>query len=150
MAGLADMTLATFIAATGEDRPALGAGSTAGAALAMGAACAAKAFRISARHRADAALAAAADKADGLARDALTVAQKDADDFTAQLHGGSAGHALRADGEALLTLVQALRALVAAHHDAVIPSLAGDLSAALALADAAQRIQRRNLAETVD
>jgi hypothetical protein len=148
VAELADMTLAAFLAAMGEDRPAPGAGSAAGAALAMGAACAAKAFRISARHRHDPAFAAAAEEAERLSRTAMACAQADADDFTALVHRQGSETALRIDGEALLAACDALRALVEAHRKAVVPALAGDLAAALALAEAARRIDRRNMAET--
>jgi hypothetical protein len=151
VAELADMTLAAFVVAMGEDRPAPGAGSAAGAALAMGAACAAKAFRISARHTGDEALALAAGRAEALALAALADGQRDIEDFTALLHAPHGdpipARALHADGEALLATAADLRALVEAHRRAVVETMAGDIVAALALAQAAERVQRRNLAE---
>ncbi len=148
---LCDQPLGAMVDAMAADRPAPGAGSAAAVCLAMAAACAAKAFRISARHAGDApALCAAGDRAAALARDALADGQRDIDDFTALLHAPgdpAPERALQADGEALLALAAELRALVETHRTAVIPTLAGDMVAALALGGAAERVARRNLAE---
>ncbi len=147
---ISDQPLGAFVDAVARDQPAPGAGSAAAVCLALAAACAAKAFRISARHEDDAGLAAAADRAEALARAALADGQRDIDDFTALLEsGGDPGpeRALQADGEALLAHVAELRALVEAHRAAVIPVMAGDVTAALALTAAAERVVKRNLAE---
>lgn len=145
--GLPDQSLSDFIDALAADRPAPGAGAAAALCLALAAGCAAKAFRISARHRdGDAGLTAAADRALALARAALDGAERDAVDFTALLHRGpDAEQALKTDGEAALSLADQIRDLVRAH--AVIEMMAGDHMAALALCEAAERVERRNLSE---
>ena len=144
---IADLDLTALIGAMAADAPAPGAGAAGDVALALGAACAAKAFAISARHKAyEAALAQAAVRARAIAEVALQGAGWDAEAFAELLHGSGPG-ALRRDGTVLLAQAAALRALVEAHRPAVIPAMAGDLTAALALAAAFETIERRNLAE---
>ncbi|HTI67312.1 MAG TPA: cyclodeaminase/cyclohydrolase family protein [Caulobacteraceae bacterium] len=152
MTVISSQSLADFIDAVAADRPAPGAGAAAAVCLALAAGCAAKALRISARHRGgDDALAAAADRVQALARAALDGADRDAADFTALLHAHPGDHdperALQADGQALLALATEMRRLVHRHQSAVIATLAGDLDAAVALSHAAEQVQRRNLAE---
>ena len=148
---LSGLTLAALVEAVAADQPSPGAGAAASVSLALAAACAAKAFVISARHQQDGAdLTAAAGAAQAITARALDGAQQDAADFAAALksrHGTAAEAALRADGEALLALVAALRDLIAANEGRFVTSLRGDLLAAIALSDAAERVHRHNLGE---
>lgn len=150
MTSFSDLTVAQFVEAVGQDRPAPGCGGAAAVTLAMAAACARKAFVISARHRGgDAELQAAAERCRGLSEAAVKAVQRDADNFQALLKAppGAAEPALvlEGDGEVLMALAAELRALVARHADAIVKELAGDADAALALAGAFERIETRNL-----
>ena len=145
--GQSSEALAQAIAA---DHPSPGCGAAASVALALAAACAGKAFIVSARHRdGDAALGSAAEQARDMGRAAMALAQRDAADFAAVLHSAPGDHepehALEADGEAVLSLIADLRALVQSHGEAVIAVMEGDLRAALDLAEACERVQRRNM-----
>jgi hypothetical protein len=140
-----------FVEALGSTAPAPGAGAAGALALALAAGCAAKAFALSARHTGEPALTAAAERARDIARVAIAGAARDEADFRKLLHARDDSYAqsrvLRFDGEALLALAADLRHLLEAHGTGVIPSLAADLGAALALTRAFEDIQRRNLAE---
>ncbi len=146
---LGDQTLKAFLDAISRPKPAPGTGAAGDVALALAAACAAKAFAISARHVEGAGLEDAAEQARGIADLALAGAQWDVEDFTALIktHEASAGGALRRDGQAMLELAARLRTLIRTHHGEVSPAMAGDLTAAEALAVAFGTIERRNLRE---
>ena len=77
--------------------------------------------------------------------------QRDADEFRALLKSGPADNtalfALRTDGQIYLALAAELRALLQQHGERIHPDMAGDAVAALALAEAFERIQSHNLAE---
>ena len=143
-------TVAQFLAAVAADQPAPGAGAAAGVVLALGAACACKALRISGRRGEDGDLAAAADRAEKLASRAIAVAQGDCDDFPVILKApqdGRALHRLQEDGEAALRVSRELRTILEAYAESVAPDLTGDFAAALHLLDAAERIIARNLTQ---
>src|ERR1700748_2422503 len=147
MASFADLTVAQFVEAVGQDHPAPGCGGAGAASLAMAAACARKAFVISARHRGgDADLQAAAERCRILSEAAVKAVQRDADNFQALLKAppGADGPALALEGdsEALLAMAAELRDLVARHAHAIAKGMAGDAEAAPALADAFERIER--------
>jgi formiminotetrahydrofolate cyclodeaminase len=150
MSEVSRLDLETFIRALGEDSPAPGAGAAGGVALGMAAACAAKAFAISARRlNNQPQLSQAAEKARGIALMALGAADWDAQDYTALLKAGTdrlaAKQTLERDGEAQLGLAAALDALLKAEGGRVIPMLDGDLAAARALLAAFDIIGRGNL-----
>jgi len=154
---LSDLTLARFVEAVGEDRPSPGCGGAAAVALALAAACARKAFTISARHHGhDPELSAAAERCRVLSEAALVGVQRDAANFEALLKApredpeapNGPALALEGDAQVLIALADELRALVARHAPAIDAHLAGDAAAALALAAAFERIQTRNLLDT--
>ena len=142
------LTLIDFVSGLGSVAPTPGAGAAGAVTLALGAACAAKAFAISARHAQDPVLAEVADKAREIALLALAEADWDAEDYPAVLHREpGAEAALRRDGETALTLADALAVLIEAQASRVIPTLSGDLAAARALLAAFESIGRENLRE---
>jgi len=150
MTTLPELTLARFVEAVGEDRPAPGCGGAAAVSLALAAACARKAFTISARrHGGQAELEAAAERCRVLSQAAILGVQRDANHFEAFLkaHGrdDEPARALEGDAQVLIALAAEIRALIARHGHAVDAHLAGDAAAALALADAFEQIQTRNL-----
>jgi hypothetical protein len=150
MQPLSELSLAKFVEAVGEDHPSPGCGGAAAVSLALAAACARKAFAISARHRPEAMeLQAAAERCRVLSEAALMGVQRDAANFEAFLkaHHQLQEPALTLEGDAqvLIALSTELRALVERHAHAIAPHLAGDAAAALALADAFERIETRNL-----
>ena len=152
MSALNDEPLARFVESIGSGEPTPGAGAAAAVALAMAAACLAKALAISARHLDEpAALTAAAEEARELSRLALAGAGRDAEDFAALLHAkgrtAQPEEALRRDGEAMLALARRIRGLAETHAGRVAAAMVGDLTAALALAAASDRIQRNDLDE---
>jgi formiminotetrahydrofolate cyclodeaminase len=149
VAEVSGLDLKSFIRALGEDTPAPGAGAAGGVALGMAAACAAKAFAISARRLdGDAELSQAAEKAREIALMALGGADWDAQDYPALLKAdnkAAAKQTLEQDGEAQLFLGKALEALLQSEEERVIPMLDGDLAAARALLAAFRTIGRGNL-----
>ena len=152
MRSLSELTLAGFVDAVGQDRPSPGCGGAAAVSLALGAACARKAFAISARHQGgEAELEAAAERCRILSEAAIVGVQRDAVNFEALLKGprgtDQPALALEGDAQVLIALATELRALVERHADAIDARLAGDAAAALALADAFEQIQTRNLME---
>jgi hypothetical protein len=153
MPSLSELTLSRFVEAVSEDRPSPGCGGAAAVSLALAAACAGKAFRISARRLGgEAELEAAAERCRVLSEAALVGVQRDAANFEALLKAprgvDEPALALEGDGQVLIALATELRALVERLAPAIDHSLAGDADAALALADAFERIQTRNLLET--
>jgi formiminotetrahydrofolate cyclodeaminase len=152
MTQLLALTLAEFVDAVGRDQPVPGCGGAAAVALALGAACARKAFIISARKRGgDPALEAAAERCRVISQEAVQDVQRDADEFRALLKAGPADEAalfaLRTDGQLYLALAAELRGLMERHADQIHPELAGDAVAAVALTEAFERIQSHNLSE---
>jgi hypothetical protein len=152
MTELLTLTLAEFVDAVGQDQPVPGCGGAAAVALALGAACARKAFVISARRRGgDAALEAAAERCRVISQAAVEDVQRDADEFRALLKAGPSDPeplmALETDGELYLALAAELRALIGRHADEIDHRMSGDAVAALALTEAFEQIQAHNLAE---
>jgi hypothetical protein len=148
-ADIPDLTLVDFVSGLSSTASTPGAGAAGALALALGAACAAKAFAISARHTADKALEASAERARTIAALALEGAQRDAADFRAWLkvHDCEAGARLQADAGILFVLADELEALIAEGRLRTIPSLCADLDAALTLLRAGADIEKRNLAD---
>jgi formiminotransferase-cyclodeaminase len=146
---LSDQTLADFVNRLGSTAIAPGSGAAAAVALALAAGCMAKAFALSYRHTCASGLREAADHARALATIALECAQRDGDDFHRWLesHSAPAAEALRQDARKLFCLASVLKALLATHRDAVIPSLIADLGAALDFIAAFEAIETRNNSE---
>ena len=133
-----------------RDQPAPGCGAAAGVALSLGAACAAKAFIISARKRSDdPLLRTAASQAKAMADAALDLSQRDGEDFEALLRDDAAAaeRALQTDARALLDLCGQLERLIGANRAGVEAAMEGDIEAAGALTEACRSIVRRNLSE---
>jgi hypothetical protein len=152
MTQLIALTLAEFVDAVGQDQPVPGCGGAAAVALALGAACARKAFIISARRRGgDGALEAAADRCRVISRAAVQDVQRDADAFRALLKAGPSDPeplmALQTDGQVYLALAAELRALLGRHSGEIDHRLSGDAVAALALTEAFEQIQSHNLSQ---
>jgi D-arabinose 1-dehydrogenase-like Zn-dependent alcohol dehydrogenase len=152
MTQLLALTLAEFVDAVGQDQPVPGCGGAGAVALALGAACARKAFVISARRRGgDSALEAAAERCRVISEAAVQDVQRDADEFRALLKAGPADQAplftLETDGQVYLALAAELRVLLERHADEIDHRLSGDAVAALTLTQSFERIQSHNLAE---
>lgn len=151
MTSLSDFTLSGFIAAVAADQPSPGCGGAAAVGLALAAACACKAFRVSARRQGGAAaLEGAAERCAILWEAALAGAQRDAINFEAMLKAGPQDcepkQTLEGDGQVLLAMASELRDLVERHGEAIDQPLFADAEASLALIEAFERIQARNLA----
>ncbi len=143
---ISESTVRGLVEATASDQPAPGCGAAGAVTLSLAAACAAKAFAISARHKSGADLPGAANAARTLASSALEHAQQDSDGFRRWLHGeDQALPELRSAGSGLLKEAQALIRLIDAHAAVVIPDLQADLMAARRLLEAAAAIQADNL-----
>jgi formiminotetrahydrofolate cyclodeaminase len=152
MTSLSELSLARFVQAVGEDRPSPGCGGAAAVSLALAAACARKAFGISARrHGGEAELEAAAERCRVLSEAAIVGVQRDAANFETLLktHGADEpALALEGDAQVLIAMAAELRALVERHAHAIDAHLVGDAAAALALTEAFERIETRNLLDT--
>jgi hypothetical protein len=151
MVSLSDLTLDQFVDAVGQDRPAPGCGGAAAVSLALGAACARKALVISARRKGGAPrLIEAAERCRVISVAAMAEVQRDADNFQALLRERPRTQrpalVLEGDAEVLLALAAELRVLLGRHASAIHRDLAADAAAALALAEAFERIQSLNLA----
>jgi formiminotetrahydrofolate cyclodeaminase len=138
-----------FVSGLGSAAPTPGAGAACAVTLALVAACAAKAFAISARHTGDDGLDRAATRARAIASMALEGAQRDAADFRGCLktHDQRASAVLKADATALFALAAELGTLIAERRAQTISSLISDLDAAQQLLQASIDIERRNLAQ---
>jgi hypothetical protein len=148
---IADLPVKDLIAAIGANRPAPGAGAAGAVALALAAACALKATTISLRHKPkDDTLAAAREGFAEIARRALAGAEADAGHFEAFMRSRNpniASRLVRTDRR-LVDLCAALTVLADEIQSSITAGLEGDLFAARALADAASRIETRNISET--
>lgn len=127
-----------------------GAGGAGAVALALAAACAGKAVSISLAHSPnDADLQAAQASFAEVAILALTDADRDAEAFKAFIRKRypAAVDRLVQEGEHVAQLIAALSEGITRVEARIRPNMAGDVTAARALLDAARRIQRRNEAE---
>jgi hypothetical protein len=119
--------------------------------LALAAACAHKAAAVSLKHRPDdAVLLAAADRLAAIARRALLGADRDSDAFRGFIRAPSPESSARliAAGATIAHLIDLLHAVIDDIEPCVRDTLAGDVLAARALADAARSIQEKNAAES--
>jgi formiminotetrahydrofolate cyclodeaminase len=141
------MPVETLVTRLGSDAVTPGAGAAGALALAFAAACASKALAITAKHRTlPAALVEAAGSIARLQSAALRGADEDAEHFKEFLEHRSARTAeelLQADCS-LLALCDSLRDLIDRISGEVDPIVAGDVSAARALVEAAAAIHRGN------
>jgi hypothetical protein len=142
-------TLSLFVSELASTAVSPGSGAAAALALALAAGCAAKAFAISQRHNASAALREAADRARAIATVALEGAQRDADDFRAWLKAqtSSAVRSLENDTHLLLEMASELEQLISEHRNDVIDPLISDLAAAADFVAAFKAIETRNWGE---
>jgi formiminotetrahydrofolate cyclodeaminase len=146
----ADSRIDEFLAALGSGKVSPGSGAAGGVALALGAACAAKAVAITLHHHpGDAVLIEKRAKLLALANDALRDADRESRNFADLIHDQDAAAARRvvAVDEELIDLAAATLSIVEELQSLVKPSVAGDLVAARALVEAARRIQSSNLSE---
>lgn len=147
---IVDLRVKDLIALIGSDQVAPGAGSAGAVALALAAACARKAAAVSLKHHpSETVLQGALECCDEIARHAMSDADLDSEAFRSFIRTRSAAAAARLvdTGEKLAHLIDALTAVVDAVEPRIKSSMAGDLSAARALAAAARRIQAGNEAE---
>jgi formiminotetrahydrofolate cyclodeaminase len=139
-------TLGDLLAALASDHISPGSGTAAAAAMALGAACAAKALVISRKHRAadQNALAAQTRLTDIIGR-SLQRADTDSTCFEAFIrhkNQQTAGALISAD-QATQALARELADVLDDIEPSVHPVVSGDILAARALLDAATRIQSR-------
>jgi hypothetical protein len=141
-------TLADFVQDLASTKVAPGSGAAAAVVLALAAGCAAKAFAISERHRPDAALAQAAERALAITRLALDGAQRDGDDFRAWLrsHASEDTEALDQDADLMCHAGRALEYLLAQHRPSVSEVMAPDIAAAEDFLRAFRATEDRNRA----
>ena len=140
-----------LLANLGSDAMTPGSGAAGALALALAAACASKAIAITAKHRPlPEALVNAARSIAQLQEAALHGADDDADRFTQFLRHRSVATAdeLRQTDCSLLGLCKSLSSLIDRICPDIYPVVAGDISAARALVEAASAIHQRNSATT--
>jgi formiminotetrahydrofolate cyclodeaminase len=145
------MPIETLVGKLGSDAMTPGSGAAGALALALAAACASKAIAITAKHRPlPDALVDAARMLAQLQEAAIHGADEDADRFREYLHHRSIATAeqLRQTDHCLLLLCQSLKDLVDRIAADVHEVVAGDISAARALTEAAAAIHLRNQATT--
>ena len=147
---LADLRVETLICLIEGSTGAPGAGAAGAVALALAAACAAKAVSITLRHLAgDHALTEALERLRRVSQLALCGGDADSRAFTDFIrHKSAATAAELVDlGEAMAHLIQQLETLIDQIEPRICGVMAGDLTAAKALAAAARRIQSANETE---
>jgi len=153
MESLAGMTIGAFLEGISSTAPSPGAGSAAGAALATGIACARKAVAMTLRHHPDEAyLVGLGAHLAGLAEQALAGAEADATIFPTFIHARGEARAdalesLIAVGENMVAIGDEARGLLLGVRTEIYPTMAGDVSAALALIAAARTIHVACVAE---
>lgn len=145
------MPVETLVGRLGSDAMTPGSGAAGALALALAAACASKAIAITAKHRAlpDALLETARLLAH-LQEAALHGADEDAEHFRQflQHHSPTTAADLRHTDLILLDLCRSLNGLIDRIAGDIHPIVAGDITAARALVDAAAAIHQRNSAAT--
>jgi hypothetical protein len=150
---IAQWRVADLVAHIGSEDVSPGAGAAGAVAVALAAACASKAVSVSLKHHTDDAdLRQALESLATIGRYALSNADVDSAAFEEYLHAKdsvTAGRLIRA-GRKLGHLIAALNSIVTDIEPGILQSVAGDLAAARALADAARIIETRNEAETAN
>jgi hypothetical protein len=149
---LADLSIQELLARIGSIAVSPGAGVAGAIALALATACARKATSISLKHRPeDAELQTALATFAAIEREALADGERDAQAFSLLVHERSPAAVDRLIGEEerLGELIDRLRHEIDVIAPRIRANMTGDIVAAKALADAAQRIRMRNEAETL-
>jgi hypothetical protein len=147
---LGDLPVSTLVERIGSDQISPGSGAAGAVALALGAACGAKAVSITLKHVHDKReLKAALASFEKLGRLALQGAEADAEAFAEFVQHNTADTAaeLFGTGDRIAHLIGALFRIIDEVDSLVKPSMTGDLLAAKGLAAAAQAIQHANEAE---
>ena len=145
------MPVEALVAKLGSDAITPGAGAAGAVALALAAACASKAIAITAKHRTlPPALVDAAGSIARLQEAALHGADQDVEHFRTYLKHRSAEteQELRQSNESLCDLCEALKSIIDRISADVHEVVAGDISAARVLSEAAIAIHLRNEATT--
>ena len=156
-----------FLAGIASTEPSPGSGAAGALALALATSCALKAVRISLKHDPDnAELGRAAAQLEGIGRQAIAQADEDARHFAELIAAMQRPHdseaaatarereittvsrALTAIAEHLLHLGDDVARLVTGIAPQIAPNMTNDVTAALALVEAAAAIQRANAAES--
>jgi formiminotetrahydrofolate cyclodeaminase len=148
---IAALPVETLVTRLGSDAMTPGAGAAGAITLALAAGCASKAIAITAKHRTlPPALVDAARSIARLQEAALHGADEDVEHFRAYLKHRSAETAeeLRQSDESLRDLCESLKALIDRISGDVHEIVAGDISAARVLTEAAVSIHLRNEATT--
>jgi formiminotetrahydrofolate cyclodeaminase len=143
------MPIEALVARLGSDAMTPGSGAAGALALALAAACASKALAITAKHRAlPEALVKSAGAIARVQAAAIRGADEDAEAFREFLQHRNANtvEELRQTDCTLLSLCDSLRELIDGICGDVHPVVAGDITAARALIDAAAAIHLRNSA----
>ena len=144
---IADLSVKELLAAIGSSHVSPGAGAAGAVALGLAAACLGKAATISLKHRPNnSVLQEAVDTCAHIARLALLDADRDAEEFAQFIRTQSSGAAARLvdTAEALRRVGNALQQLADRLQPHVEVNMLGDVSAARALAEAAEAIHARN------
>ncbi len=148
---IATMPVETLVTRLGSDAMTPGAGAAGAITLALAAGCASKAIAITGKHRTlPPALVDAARSIARLQEAALHGADEDVEHFRTYLKHRSAETAkeLRQSDESLRDLCESLQALIDRISGDIHEVVAGDLSAARVLTEAAMTIHVRNEATT--
>jgi len=143
----------TLLDSIGSNAISPGAGAAGAIALGLAAACASKAVRISLRHSPEnPELKSALETFQRIAGSALTEADLDSRAFEAFVHDrdSSSAERLVCEGEEFGRLIVAFKAAIEEIESRIHPNMAGDVTAAKALAAAAKRIQRRNESQALE
>jgi formiminotetrahydrofolate cyclodeaminase len=164
MSGLATQPIGDFLAGMASTSPAPGAGSAGALALAIGIACARKALAMTLRHRPDdQRIADLCKRFSSLSEQAMAGAAADESSFGAyigalrQPHDAPGRHEaerraledLIAIGENMIALADEVHGLILGFKAEIIPAMANDIGAALALVSAARSIEADCTAESV-
>jgi hypothetical protein len=147
---LADLSMSKVTELIGSDSVTPGAGAAGALTLALAAACGAKAVSISLRHSDVAQLHVALARFHELREYALLEADEDAEAFASWARSKDTGATseLIESEENMARLISAVMDTIREVEPFVRPNMAGDLTAAKALAGAAKTIQMTNEAET--
>jgi len=163
MSGLATQPIGDFLAGMASTSPAPGAGSAGALALAIGIACARKALAMTLRHRPDdQRIAELCARFASLSDQAMAGAAADETSFGAyiaalrQPHDAPGRHEaerqaledLVAIGENMVELADEVRGLILGFKAEIIPAMANDIGAALALIAVARSIEADCAAES--
>jgi hypothetical protein len=142
-------SIGEFLDTLASDAVLPGAGAAGGVALAMAAACAAKAVAITRRHDTNAVLAELQTTLGRMAGEALELGQQDALQFKRQLKSDdpAAATALLRTDYTILDACQALERLLQDNRELIADNMAGDWKAARALLHACRVIHHENVRE---